>query len=177
MSKAERVCFIAKEQTCCEIATEGSLSLMSSIVVWNCELSDLRLPQRQSLERPSRQCASGVAQLVVIATLSRRHSETVPLRSLMPLAGAAKSPLLQVHLLLSTSRHSFSPFFASAQVEQSRCGPNIQSGGYVVPFQRAHPALIGISSPRSGGSVFSFRLPKRGISVATLSVLKNACLS
>ena len=121
MSKVERVCFIEKEQTCCEIATEGSLSLMSSIVVWNCELSDLRLPQRQSLERPSRRCASGVAQLVVMATLAWRHSETVPLRSLIPLAGAAKSPLLQVHLLLSAS-HQFTGGRHAGETVTRVCG-------------------------------------------------------
>ena len=129
MSKAERVCFIAKEQTCCEIATEGSLGLMSSIVVWNCELSDLRLPQRQSLERPSRRCASGVAQLVVMATLAWRHSETVPLPSLMPLAGAAKSPLLQVHLLLSASRYSFSPFLHQPKLNKVAADPTSRAAG------------------------------------------------
>jgi hypothetical protein len=41
---------LSEEQTSYEIATESSLILTSSIVIWNVELSDFRLPQRQRFE-------------------------------------------------------------------------------------------------------------------------------
>jgi hypothetical protein len=57
----------------------------------------------------------------------------------------------------------------------ARCGPNIWNGRHVLRLQRAHPILIDGSSPRSGRSISVLRLPKRGISIAALRVLKNAC--